>query len=279
MLVDRDRRAARAPVRCGRDLPRHDVRVVLHRRRRGSRRRRRSRGRAKLAATRLIASVVPRSEDDFVRVARVHEAGAPCRAPPRRRAVARSASVVDAAVDVGVVGARRSGARHRSPRAASASWRRCRGRPAACRGPAGRGSGSRRAARDFEIGQARRSRQRALLAGLLMRGSSRARGASSTSARCAAERHDSHALGDLAANACVSMRRRVRLADAARAQVEERVSSSWPIVAPWLHLTSSASISSCGLRIDFGAVPRAADSRSSAARRSSAHPGARSPGR
>ena len=55
------------------------------------------------------------------------------------------AQFVDAAMDVGVVVLVVMHAARRSPRAVSATWRRCRNKSAACRGPAGRGSGNPRA--------------------------------------------------------------------------------------------------------------------------------------
>ena len=77
----------------GEDVPRHDVGVVLHLREHDRRRPRARLARAHVYATRLIASVALRREDDLVGAARVDEAGDLARGRASYAAVASSAIV------------------------------------------------------------------------------------------------------------------------------------------------------------------------------------------
>ena len=108
-VVDR-RHAQRAPRALAQQLPRHDVRVVLHLGDQRSRRRDRSCASPKLCATRLIASVALRTNT-------ISRGSA---APMKRATFARASSqrarraqreLVDAAVHVGVVAAVEAGDR------------------------------------------------------------------------------------------------------------------------------------------------------------------------
>ena len=123
----------------GQQLPRHDVAVVLHLGEQDH-----VAGLDVLRAPGLRDEVDALGgaarEDDFVGAAGVDEfRGA--RAGGFEGGGGAVAQLVDAAMDVGVVVLVVMDAARRSPRAASAWWRRCRNRSAAGRGPSGRGSG------------------------------------------------------------------------------------------------------------------------------------------
>ena len=142
-VVDRRDDEARA-ARVARHLPRHQVRVVLHR------------GDQDLVAGSDARAGEARGDqvdrlggaaqqDHFAHVGRIQQPahGFATALVRSRRALGQ---FVDGAVHAGVAVGRRSGSRRRSPRAASGCCWRCRGRRAACRASSARGSGSRRAA-------------------------------------------------------------------------------------------------------------------------------------